>query len=440
MKHYNWFFILLCTINLYSQSNFNLVGNEKKMSLKFKLINNLILIPIELNQNKFTFILDTGVSKSLLFNVKSTDSLKLKNLETVRIRGLGEMEYFNATISKRNFCRINKLISLNFEIFLIQGEQFDFSARLGENVHGLIGYDLLKNFVVEINYQKKLLTFTKKEFYKYKKCRKCVRFPIVFQKDKPYIDSYISDEKSNKIPVKLLIDSGSSDALWLFENNNIKVPNKFFEDYLGSGLSGEIHGKKALQNQFEMKRFIMKDVLVSFPDLQYIKASNTNIDRNGIVGSEILSRFHIILDYPNKQISLRKNKKFKEPFYYNRSGLDIIYNGKILVKSVKNTFYGNEKSNSNDYNSSNAISISYVYNYEFKNSYIINSVKENSPANQIGLKAGDIILSINHKPSYFYDLKEIIQELSNKKRKNINLKIMRNGFEYTFTFDLVDLL
>ncbi len=410
------------------------------MNLKFKLINNLILIPVELNQKKFTFILDTGVSKSLLFNVKSTDSLKLKNLKTVRVRGLGELEYFNAIKSRRNFCRIDKLISLDFEIYLIQDKQFDFSARLGENVHGLIGYDLLKNFIVEINYQKRIITFNKKEKYKYKKRKKYVYFPIIFQKNKPYIDAYILNNESNKIPVRLLIDSGSGDALWLFENDKIKVPNKFFEDYLGSGLSGEIHGKKSLQNQFKLQNFVMKDVLVSFPNSEYVKASNTNIQRNGIIGSEILRRFHIILDYSNKQISLRKNKNFKEPFYYNRSGLDIIYNGKILIKSANNTFYGNLKSNSNEYNNSSAISISYVYNYEFKNSYIINSIKENSEADKIGLKVGDIVLSINHKPTYFYDLKGIIQELSNKKRKNINLKIIRNGFEHTFTFDLVDLL
>ena len=55
--------------------------------------------------------------------------------------------------------------------------------------------------------------------------------------NKPYIDVRIDLEGKTNIPVKLLVDSGSSEALWLFENEgkNLKIPNKSFEDFLGRG-------------------------------------------------------------------------------------------------------------------------------------------------------------------------------------------------------------
>ena len=45
----------------------------------------------------------------------------------------------------------------------------------------------------------------------------------------------------------MLLDSGGSDALWLFENSKkeIKTPKKFFNDILGEGLSGIIYGNRS---------------------------------------------------------------------------------------------------------------------------------------------------------------------------------------------------
>jgi hypothetical protein len=46
--------------------------------------------------------------------------------------------------------------------------------------------------------------------------------------------------------VKLLIDVGNSDAIWLFKMFLIKnkVPTNNFDDYLGKGFSGDVIGKR----------------------------------------------------------------------------------------------------------------------------------------------------------------------------------------------------
>ena len=49
-------------------------------------------------------------------------------------------------------------------------------------------------------------------------CRKCEVFPLTIYQNKPYMDVNVSiNERAQKIPVKMLIDSGGSDSLWLFE-------------------------------------------------------------------------------------------------------------------------------------------------------------------------------------------------------------------------------
>ena len=46
----------------------------------------------------------------------------------------------------------------------------------------------------------------------------------------------------------------------------IKVPNKNFEDYLGKGFSGEIHGNRAKIETLEIGNFEFKKPIVAMPD------------------------------------------------------------------------------------------------------------------------------------------------------------------------------
>ena len=119
----------------------------------------------------------------------------------------------------------------------------DFAPRLGVPVHGIIGYDLFKDFVVEVNYSGKYIRLNNPEDYRLKRCKKCEVLDLEFYNSKPYLNAEI-DVNGVKMPVKLLIDSGGSDALWLFEDKERKIEpteNNYFEDFLGSGLSGSIY-------------------------------------------------------------------------------------------------------------------------------------------------------------------------------------------------------
>ena len=130
----------------------------------------------------------------------------------------------------------------------------------------------------------------------------------MLNQNKPYIDASV-EINSNIIPVKLLIDSGGSDALWLFEDENIgmaPVGDKYFEDYLGKGLSGSVYGKRSKVTSFSLNSFILEEVNVAFPDSISISFARKFKERSGSISGELLKRFNIIMDYPNGKVTFKK--------------------------------------------------------------------------------------------------------------------------------------
>ena len=201
-------------------------------------------------------------------------------------------------------------------------------------VNGIIGYDLFKDFVVEINYKSQYIRLYKPNKFKPKTSKKWTTLPLEIRKKKAYLDVNVTiNEKDN--PVKLLIDTGSSDALWIFKNKaRALLPNKdlVFNDYLGKGLSGVIYGERSKATSLKLGNYKMANVNVAFPDSVSLDVSKIYKERNGSLGGEVLKRFNLFLDYPNQKLHLRKNHLFKNPFTYNNSGIIVEYNGVTFVR------------------------------------------------------------------------------------------------------------
>jgi len=432
-------YISFISINSYSQDTFKIIGGQESYVMNFKLVNNLIVIPIKVNGNNLNFLLDTGVNNSIMFNLDIKDSLKLKNIQKVRLRGLGEGDYLDAFKSTQNLFRIGRITNGNHMIYLIPGKEFELSSSLGMNISGIVGGDLFRDFIVEVNYSSKRIKFFDPQHYSYKLCKKCETFDLEFYKSKPYIDLKVQNKDLVKTDVKLLIDSGGSDALWLFEKSSdkIKIPEKYYQDYLGKGLSGNIYGKRSKITKIIIGDYFFTDANVAYPDSSSIESAYKNKKRNGSLGSEILKRFRIVYDYPNKKITFKKKSSyFNDPFLYNMSGIELSYSGDMLVRERQSTVTRDNVGQKN----SSAVEIVYNYVYAFKKSYQIVEIRRDSPAHKAGLLIGDTMLQINGKPAYNYKLPEIIHMFSHKEGKQIKLLIDRDGSIIPFKFRLKKML
>lgn len=432
--------LLLLFVDGYSQRKFRLVKNANSQVVPFKLVNNLMVLSVNINGRELPFILDSGVDKTILFNVKIGDSIKLNNSEKMVLHGLGDGEPIDAIKSKNNLVKIKNIVNPHQLLYVLMGDQFDLSSKMGMDIYGIIGGDLFRGFIVKINYSTKKLIFYNPEGYEYKKCKDCLTLPLDFYRKKPLVDVSIENQFNEKIDVKLLVDSGGGDALWLFENTNpkITVSDKYFDDFLGKGLSGNIYGKRSLSKKLYIGNFELENVLTSYPDSVAIASAKDNIERNGTLGASILTRFHLIFDYPNKKITFKKNKsKYNAPFYYNKSGIEVVYGGDMLVQDKT------MKSDRIDAKTAQSKSITQVfltYSLAFKPSYKIALIRDDSPAQEAGLKVDDVFLRINGKTAFDLSLQEIVEMLSGRKDKKINLMIDRYGKQMRFKFELRNLL
>ncbi len=432
-------FTLLITQVSYSKDNLWFSKKNKKIArVKFKLINNLIVIPLKINGQELSFILDSGVSKTILFNISKNDSIGLNNVEKIRLRGLGDGKSVEALVSKQNKISLQGIKIPSETIYVIVKDYFDLSNKMGVTINGIIGYNLLRNFIVKINYNSKYIDFFNPETFEYKKCKKCETFPIQFYRKKPFIDVNVQlDTIGEKLTnVKMLVDSGGSDAIWFFEHtkSNIITPNRFFKDILGEGLSGTVYGNRSRVPLIKLGNFKIKEPTASFLDTLSTKNARSFRVRNGSIGANILKRFTVWFDYPNGNITLKKNGSFKKEFNYNMSGLDVVYDGMELVKEQ------NIRTLKDSYNqnidSDNSISFITSFSYEFKSRYKIKNVIKGSPADKVGLKKDDVIVRINYKPSYEFKLNQIVQKFQERDGKKINLTVDRNGKKMKFQFKL----
>lgn len=438
-----WVLFLLTFFSVNAQYGYHLKAGEERETIRFKFINNLIIVPIEVNGTELSFILDTGVSKPILFNTTGEDDLELYNFKEIELKGLGEGEPIKAILSSGNTFRLKNLVNTNQELYFLMDSDINFSPKLGVPVHGIIGYDLLKNFIVEVKYGSKRLRFHDPKTYRYKNCTRCETYSLDIVGNKPFMNAEVGFGEHDKRSVYLLVDSGSTDAVWLFEDENrgIEVPDKHFDDYMGRGLNGEVYGKRSKLKRFSIGNFEMEDAKVAFPDSTSVKHITLTGTRNGSLGSEILKRFNLVIDYPYERITLAKNRNFKEPFHYNMSGIELEHNGVRVVREANADDLGSVfRERHSEPNAGVTFSMSSAVSIQLKPALTIAELREDSPAREAGLQKGDVIISVNGKAAHKFSIQQVKEMLNQRPGKILKVVVDRDGNELKFAFKLREVL
>ena len=435
---------LFISFNLsgFSQGKFEL-QNGKSDKIHFRFVNNLIVIPVTINDVPLSFLLDTGVSKPIIFNFFNLkEELSIHETELIFIQGLGNDKPIEALRSSNNTVIIGEAVNLNQDLFAIIDASINFAPSLGIPIHGIIGYDIFKDFVVEINYSRKFIKLYNPLLYNSKLSKKWRTLDLIFYSKKPIIEASVTVH-NKKVPVNLLIDTGGSDALWLFEDSNpsLKIPSATFEDFLGKGLSGSIFGKRAVLESFRLKDFELNSVNVAFPDSSSIQKTKINVFRNGSLLGDVLHRFNWVFNYKSKWVAFRKNNFFNKSFEYNKSGIVMQYAGVRLVKTRALIPKKSVDSIAGyPIKSSNTINFTSTYKFEIVPELVISDLRLNSPAQEAGLKVGDVVLSINRQNLSSLTLQTAIDQFHGIHGTRIRMTIERDGIIMKYQFKLRDLL
>jgi hypothetical protein len=374
---------------------FKLKEGAKKITIPFEVYNNLIVIPVVVNdQLPLRFVLDTGVRTTILTEKTFSDLLQLEYNKKYTIAGFGEIPLIEAYITNGVSLTLPGIRGEGHAMLVLKEDYLELRNYLGTEVHGVLGYELFSRFVIGIDYDKRLITVSTPD--NFKKKGKWEAIPISIEDTKPYVYGSITyAENEEPVPLKLLIDTGASHGLILNEETapNLYLPEKNVHTSLGRGLGGKLEGNLARLQEFSLGSKQWNDVIATFPEQGFLMDSimGTTVDRNGSLGGDILSRMKVVFNFPKEEIYVKKGRKFKKDFTYNLSGITIRAIGSRLDQ------------------------------------YEIVEVQPNSAGYDAGFREGDRLVAINNMATVEMPLGRVISLLNSKPKKKLTLIVTRQG-------------
>lgn len=384
---------------------FSLADGKKKVQIPIEIYNNLIVVPVVLNGAlPLKFILDTGVRTAILTEKTFSDILNLSYSRKYTISGPGGEQVIDAYITNNVSLELPGVTGRGHALLVLGEDYLELRNYLGTDVHGILGYELFSRFIIEIDYDKRVLTLSVPT--RFKKKGKYQSIPIKIEDTKPYVTTSVVLGDGTQLTAKLLVDSGASHGLMLEPTSDprITVPDSTVSSIIGRGLGGEITGKVGRIRSLKLGTYEIDNVIANFPDpnsyFDSLKLGATA--RNGAIGGEVLSRFTVIFNFPKEEMYLKKNSSFKKKFHYNLSGLTIKAKGSRL------------------------------------NVFEITEVRRKSVADHAGILAGDLIVSVNGVSAKTLDLNTINGFFNHKPGKKIHLIVDRKGQPVRMSFQLAD--
>lgn len=384
-----------------SQSiGYQIIGERKKTVIPFENLNNLVIIPVQINGAlPSRFILDSGVALTILTEKAVCDILRIPCERRISLPVIGTRDSVIGCIASRVRLDLPGVRSMGQNMVVLEEDYLNLTSFLGQNVQGIIGYDVFKHFVVRVDYINKVITLIRPD--RFRPPRTFDKIPIQIIGNRPYVQVTQFMEDQSPDSISLLLDLGASHAVMLEidSSQSVNIPSPRIETVVGRGLGGDISGYLSRMKGLQLGSFRLNDVIYSFSDA-YDEEEANRLYRQGALGGEILSRFHLIIDYTENTLYLKRNFTFSRPFEFNLSGLEIIASGVEL------------------------------------NQFIVVRLNPGSPACRAGIQPGDRIMLINGKDTKDMSLNEINHMMRTKPGKRMWLKVERNGKWLRFTFRL----
>ncbi|MCV9388635.1 aspartyl protease family protein [Reichenbachiella ulvae] len=384
------------------QVGFDLPENTKRVRIDFKTHNNLIVIPVVINEFiTANFILDTGVQYPILTEKLIADMIGLEYARRIIIQGPGENDSITARVAMDVKLELPGGVhsGINQALLVLEEDYLGLRESMGAEVYGIIGYDIFSRFIVEINYDDQYIVLH--EPRKYKPRRRYKKVEMRTHNTKPYINLAVTNNRGETNKMSLMIDTGASHSLLIDNPDDRSVlPTSNITSVIGRGLGGEIKGKLGRVKTVKVNKFEFDDPIVSFPLEGDYGSGVKRGSRNGTVGSEFLSRFNVVFDYFSGTLYLKKGQSYSSPFEYDMSGMTLVAHG------------------------------------EGFDQYRVSAVRKNSPAYLAGIKVNDIIETINGFNYETLQLSGASAMLRSREGKRITVKVTRDQFEFKTSFKL----
>jgi len=380
-----------------------LFGQTNQIEIPFELVNGFIVLDVAYGPSRLPlkFIFDTGAEYSILTYKEYAMMSGARMGRKVIILGADLSTKIQADVIHNNQLDIANQVNIaNVDMILLGDDYLNIGQYVGFPVHGIIGANIFSRFLLEINYRKGLIIFhnPQKNSVRYKGYHE---IEADFVSRKPYIQMPVEMPNGETFTGKYLVDCGADLSLLMVLGSHaqLEIPKNTLVAHIATGLGGSLKGYMGRVNRIELASLEFSSPIIHYQEM----ADSNRLDasaKNGIVGNRILSKYNLLIDYPNRKLFLKPYRKKIKRIKVDKSGLSIIASGPFLSQ----------------------LSIAYVL--------------EGTPAAQAGLRAGDIILKVNGFPVLFWNVGSVTKKLMKKEGRKIKLVVLRDRKKLKFSFRL----
>ena len=338
-----------------NQPRWRFTSGDSALAIPLENDNNILFMRVSVNGSRpLRFIFDTGASVSVI-NSELITELKLKvegQASGTATGGAIQVGLVNGVSLKVAGAEVANQIVATMSLDKMPCVEFD----------GVIGYDFINQFIVEIDYPKSLINLYNPRTYVYSGQGKIVPLLIAGRRI-PLAVANIFLEGGRSVVGQLEIDTGG-DSAFVIDSPFVKkhgLMRSLSTSLKGTGVGAGGEQKRVVGRvkRVQLGPFTLDKPVVNLEE--DTEDSRDGKEGDGIVGGEVLRRFKVILDYAHQRMILEPNAGFKEPYEVGMSGIG----------------FGSSEED---------CKVSKVQ-----------EVEPNSPASAAGLQVGDIITAIDNR-------------------------------------------
>jgi PDZ domain/Aspartyl protease len=202
------------------------------------------------------------------------------------------------------------------------------SALIARRFDGIVGADVLKELVVEIDYATHSVILHDPAHFTY--AGRGAVLPFAYWNDyDPLVTGEITVPGQPPIPVRMLIDTGAGGTVLTtpFVNRHrllSALPTLSSPDMGAGGAASVKH--VARLGSLRIGPYTIDQPLGALSDDTQGTFAHADFDIN--LGGDILRRFNVIIDYPGRRLILEPNAAYAQPFRADASGLVLEAQGK----------------------------------------------------------------------------------------------------------------
>ena len=279
-------------------------------------------------KDTFNFILDTGSGGISLDSMTcSLHNIISKKTDTT-ITGIGGIKKVPFVFDKTLHFPGLSVSRLNFHV----NNYEVLTSVYGERIDGIIGYSFFSRYIVQVDFDNHYINVYSPGKFKYPE--RGITLKPVFT-SLPILYMSLKDRK--RLNFNFYFDTGAGLCFLMSE--------RFAKDsaVLLSKRKPLVTQAEGMLGRLEMRLTVIKEVKIGpyrfYNVPSYLYDDKYNVTSypfsGGLIGNELLRRFNMVINYPQREIHLTPNRSINEPFDYSYTGLGMYYiEGKIMVMDV----------------------------------------------------------------------------------------------------------